>query len=557
MTPLLVQGTAQRLPLADASVNCIVTSPPYYGLRSYDALPPEAWPGGAFVAVPGAAALTIPGPEAWKELDACPHVWKPSTTRTAHTTNGTGTSTLQGAHGPWSVALAQTSRIPASGAWCQGCRCWYGTLGSEPTVDLYLWHMVLVLRELSRVLREDGTLWLNLGDSYSASGKSGGGKQGARWIDHGQPHVGPRGGAWHSTEGIPPGNLLGIPWRVALAAQADGWILRRDVVWEKVSPMPESVRGWSFQGEPCPCSDRTNRIGIGPQKTANNRDRHDNFGYHGADIRDRTYGQPQTTCNECHGTGRLDTVTLRRGSWRHTASHEYIFMLVKRMGYWANSEAVREVASAGWKESSFTSPYDEATKRGLGRQPRIEGSGRNPRDVIHPSPSSYSGAHFATFPPSLPEQFLRASCPERVCVACGEPWAVIVSAPSHYPQGSFHDHQGDGILYGKRQNGVGGLSGAQLAAIGGKTTHGLARTCPCPEDTPSRPGVVLDPFGGTATVAHVARALGRASVMIEASPAYLALARERLSLKELDEWLGKPQIPTVVNVTDLPLFSGL
>ena len=84
---------------------------------------------------------------------------------------------------------------------------WLGSYGNEPTPDMFVAHTVSIFREVRRVLRDDGTLWLNLGDSYNGDG-----------------------------------NLVGIPWRVALALQADGWILRQDVIWHKPSPMPESVR---------------------------------------------------------------------------------------------------------------------------------------------------------------------------------------------------------------------------------------------------------------------------------------------------------------------------
>jgi len=86
-----------------------------------------------------------------------------------------------------------------------------GQIGLEPTPEAYVARMVEVFREVRRVLREDGTCWLNLGDSYSSGGSK-------------------------------PKDLVGIPWRVAFALQADGWYLRQDIIWHKPNPMPESVR---------------------------------------------------------------------------------------------------------------------------------------------------------------------------------------------------------------------------------------------------------------------------------------------------------------------------
>jgi DNA modification methylase len=92
---------------------------------------------------------------------------------------------------------------------------------------------VEVFREVRRCLRDDGTLWLNLGDSYSAGGRGGGGKQDT---NKGSINL----GAW-KVAGYGQKQLLGVPWKVAFALQADGWILRQDIIWHKPNPMPESV----------------------------------------------------------------------------------------------------------------------------------------------------------------------------------------------------------------------------------------------------------------------------------------------------------------------------
>lgn len=112
-------------------------------------------------------------------------------------------------------------------------------IGLEPNPDAYVQSLVAVFREVRRVLRPDGTLWLNLGDSYSGSGMTGGtaGKEGSAKREA-------RMFSGFRREGIGWGkqkDLLGIPWRVAFALQADGWYLRSDIIWAKPNPMPESV----------------------------------------------------------------------------------------------------------------------------------------------------------------------------------------------------------------------------------------------------------------------------------------------------------------------------
>ena len=121
-----------------------------------------------------------------------------------------------------------------------------GQIGLEPTPDAFVEQMVSVFREVHRVLRKDATLWLNLGDSYAGGGHGGGGSYEAeRNWRAGNPDKNKgnsnRDGLGRVT-GAKPKDLLGIPWRVAFAVQADGWYLRQDIIWSKPNPMPESVR---------------------------------------------------------------------------------------------------------------------------------------------------------------------------------------------------------------------------------------------------------------------------------------------------------------------------
>lgn len=115
-----------------------------------------------------------------------------------------------------------------------------GQIGLEATPDAFVARLVGVFREVKRVLRDDGTLWLNLGDSYAANrsyqvpSTKGGAKHG--------PGQSAGGKGSSVPDGLKPKDLIGIPWRVAFALQADGWYLRQDIIWHKPNPMPESVR---------------------------------------------------------------------------------------------------------------------------------------------------------------------------------------------------------------------------------------------------------------------------------------------------------------------------
>jgi len=115
-----------------------------------------------------------------------------------------------------------------------------GQLGLERTPGEYVERMVGVFREVRRVLRDDGTLWLNLGDSYTSTTASGGQNCfSSSTLTNGK---GMRDPKRTLTNGLKPKDLVGIPWRVAFALQADGWYLRQDIIWHKPNPMPESVR---------------------------------------------------------------------------------------------------------------------------------------------------------------------------------------------------------------------------------------------------------------------------------------------------------------------------
>ncbi|MFN7453287.1 MAG: DNA-methyltransferase [Pseudobdellovibrionaceae bacterium] len=113
-----------------------------------------------------------------------------------------------------------------------------GQLGLEETHHKYIENLVLVFREARRVLKDEGTLWLNLGDSYN-SGRNGGHSGGKNGIS--RTKAGPQKSGVNAP-GLKPKDMVGIPWRVAFALQSDGWFLRQDIIWHKPNPMPESVR---------------------------------------------------------------------------------------------------------------------------------------------------------------------------------------------------------------------------------------------------------------------------------------------------------------------------
>jgi DNA modification methylase len=195
------------------SVHCVVTSPPYWGLRDYG-LPPTVWGG----------------------VEGCAHTWGAEQYRDCGRRDGgeyVATSDYPGRRGT-------DSEKASTGVFCARCHAWQGSLGLEPDPALYVAHLVEVFRAVRRVLRADGTCWVNLGDSYANTlPRIAFGDQGARGpgATQGDRSITRDWSCW----ALKPKDLAGIPWRVAFALQADGWWLRSEIIWHKPNPMPESV----------------------------------------------------------------------------------------------------------------------------------------------------------------------------------------------------------------------------------------------------------------------------------------------------------------------------
>jgi len=196
-----VKKVMKKLP--SDSVDCIVTSPPYWGLRDYGT---GKWIGGN-------------DPE-------CKHV-KNQAFSSKTTIQKNQKKVNEGRE------LYYNHKCPKCGAIKEDLQ-----IGAEKTPQEFVETMVKLFRDAKRVLKPTGTFWLNLGDTYMGGGRGSGGKNTLQKGNHGACTMPP---PTIKIEGLPPKNLVGIPWRVALALQDDGWILRQEIIWSKTSCMPESV----------------------------------------------------------------------------------------------------------------------------------------------------------------------------------------------------------------------------------------------------------------------------------------------------------------------------
>ena len=345
-----------------------------------------------------------------------------------------------------------------------------GQIGLEATPQEYLEKMVAVFHQVHRVLRKDGTLWLNMGDCYAGSGR--GGYIGDACTLEGNRHsqaecrkargsqlkpglhetvaaAGQIGRAWAPPPaGFKQKDLVGMPWRLAFVLQSDGWYLRQDIIWHKPNPMPESVRD------------------------------------------------------------------------RCTKAHEYLFLLSKSERYHWDFEAMQEAASGTAHPRTYKTPDGWDTSSGNGGHGSFHKNGRE-KGQKPEDPNSRMHIERAAGRENSKLHSSRAALrAPGVTPKSARPGSGIKA------NASFHEAVNDLVQTRNRRSvwtiATAPFKGAHFATFPPK----LVEPCilaGCPAG-----GVVLDPFAGSGTVGQVARQLGRGAILIELNEEYLGMIRERL-----------------------------
>jgi len=495
--------------IPDNSVQCICTSDPYWGLRSYGT---DIWQGGD------------------PDCDHAARDWDgPKQTGAAMSGHASKADRLDrdtcakcGAKrvDTQAVDWPEVTYIPMAGLPPITVPAWRGPYGLEPDPAMYVGHSVLIRRALWRVLRDNGVQFLNLGDSYCGSGVNDGTanpglSKAAKRGDVDKQRPGQR------IAGVKPKDLVGIPWRVAFALQADGWYLRSAPPWVKGNCMPESVE------------DRPTTA-------------HENiflFSKSQAYFWDADAIRPPMV-KGLAGSSFIEGKTGVNGLGRASKKER------------EDNPAGRNRRTSDWWNESLSLAITECEARVTHLKSIRDNGGLLLNEDGDPlgfmvNTKPFREAHFAVWPQDLVKPMILAGTSPYACPTCGAPWrrfaekGDLVSSDGRVGKCKVIDQGGLGNSVSRAKNG----DGPSYYAMGRRerTFLGWTPTCSCEANDGSGKCITLDPFSGSGTTGMVARALGRAYIGCELNPEYVEMSAKRLlgplevRLRELEAPAGPTQ----------------
>lgn len=456
-TNIILQGNALEIlrTLPDESIHCVVTSPPYWALRDYKTKP-----------------------QIWDADISCEHEWGEKIVKKG----------LTGGRNSYLQSFQESSKdadeklkgyVPdTESLFCIKCKAWKGNLGLEPTFDLFIKHLCDIFDEIKRVLRFDGSVYVNMGDSYSGnSGKRNGWTDNKMGFDK-EEAIDKGVCLTNKTKleySLPQKCLCQIPSRFAIEMTNRGWILRNKIIWHKPACMPSSA------------------------------------------------------------------------SDRFTIDFEEIFFFVKNKSYYFEQQY--EPMKRQWSDSiggslggygnmwhADSQIIQGGRKDGKGKPSLPNPLGRNKRCVWSINTKPFKEAHFATFPESLIESPIKASCPDFICKKCGITRTKIYENPFKFEWNKEKEY----VAKYNSKYVEESIIHNQLGSLG--AYRNFLRESGYPEETVRifkgysdcgcnagfELGIVLDPFMGAGTTALVALKLNRKFLGIELSPEYIKIAEARI-----------------------------
>jgi DNA modification methylase len=506
------------------SVHIAITSPPYYGKRDYKT-----------------------APQIWGGDPLCEHDW--------NTVKGKKYS--GGTNGTVSYNMDERTHFTEESSTCAKCGAWKGNLGHEPTPELFTEHLCQIFDEVRRVLRKDGTCFVNLGETYYGSGGSTGHTPetknlGRKTFEYGAYPTAAISQQKH--EFLQAKSQCCVPEMFKLEMVRRGWIARNTLIWHKVNCMPEAtndrftvdfehvfffvknnstlywtnektlklvtkqsrttLEGIDWEWRQCR---RCGGTGYAIQENGTDDDdaqvtlesffNNDN---------EKEEENQKKECRKCSGTGRV-----RANLW---TGHDYYFeqqfepyKMNRWGGRYKDNEEVKFSPGEGRAGGAAT-----MNRKGFDCYPNP--FGRNMRSVWTIKTRSFKGAHFACYPEELVIRPIQAGCPEFVCTVCGMPKVKILK-----PTGNYMGMEGYWSKTGGSKTGVhigcSPTSSLLTKQVQEKAVAGYS-DCGCSSDY--EPGIVLDPFMGSGTTALVAVKLGRRFIGIDTNPEYVKMAMARI-----------------------------
>jgi len=425
------------------SINCVITSPPYWALRDYG----------------------LKG-QIWDEIPNCEHQWGSAQITLKHKSGETNP-------GKESWFKDKGASDDKGSNFCSKCSAWRGSLGLEPTFELYLKHLWQIFDEVKRVLKKTGTCWINIGDTYYGGGRN----RGSDPDNMSAKQKSNRGTSdfnaamsFEWSDELPTKSLCQIPSRFSIGMTDRGWILRNEIIWYKRNCMPSSVK---------------DRFTVDFEKI---------FFF----VKEKKYFFEQQYEPHLTQENRPDGIVRDR-----------IY----------NYNSKQKLLGRTAKGGNGSGELGNSVR--FGTMPQ----GRNRRCVWDITTQPFKGAHFAVFPEALVEPMIKSGCPQFICKKCGKAREKILE--TNNPSKAFMEEDERtkaSIGFGSRQP-VKSLHRNKGGVYSSAVYKGYT-DCGCNAGWDK--GIVLDPLAGSGTTGVEAKELGRNYILIDIKPEYCKMAERGL-----------------------------